>query len=349
MWPLTPAESALRFCLLTPQSLHLSWEGWACVWSCGSLCWSRGWGVTCSYLGQLRTRSVSMFHEQEQQLGGPTMKGWKFKILSADFFTTVLGNLFSVFDFKLFSSCAFCVSTDVKGPPAHHFSCGQSPYTKVAAWERRLCVLTDSQLILLPKDDEVRARHAPPRPYHPPDTTVHTITPFSLSLHTGCRRASGPPRWDLKGPEPPQNRQRPLRGPVPRVPDRGRQGAGWESAYVTGSSGHARACAWACVSTKPSVCRDYVSNKRADVIRPQTAAASAVSDFVFLNATQNQCWGGAHLLWMSCVHCPHVEVILSDSSMSAGSISEAPPKQEVQFSSSWKMAFCPSFFFFFCW
>ncbi|XP_078790807.1 ras GTPase-activating protein nGAP isoform X8 [Oryzias latipes] len=43
---------------------------------------------------------------------------------------------------------------DVKGPPAHHFSCGQSPYTKVAAWERRLCVLTDSQLILLPKDDE---------------------------------------------------------------------------------------------------------------------------------------------------------------------------------------------------
>uniref|UniRef100_A0A8C7Y021 Uncharacterized protein n=1 Tax=Oryzias sinensis TaxID=183150 RepID=A0A8C7Y021_9TELE len=52
------------------------------------------------------------------------------------------------------TQCVFCVSADVKGPPAHHFSCGQSPYTKVAAWERRLCVLTDSQLILLPKDDE---------------------------------------------------------------------------------------------------------------------------------------------------------------------------------------------------
>ncbi|XP_027875490.1 ras GTPase-activating protein nGAP isoform X8 [Xiphophorus couchianus] len=43
---------------------------------------------------------------------------------------------------------------DVKGPPAHRFSCGQSPYSDGAAWERRFCILTDSQLILLNKDEE---------------------------------------------------------------------------------------------------------------------------------------------------------------------------------------------------
>nr|XP_020513879.1 uncharacterized protein LOC110002593 isoform X1 [Labrus bergylta] len=44
--------------------------------------------------------------------------------------------------------------SDVKGPPAHQFSCGQSPYTDSGAWERKFCILTDSQLILLNKDDE---------------------------------------------------------------------------------------------------------------------------------------------------------------------------------------------------
>ncbi|XP_075996092.1 ras GTPase-activating protein nGAP isoform X2 [Genypterus blacodes] len=43
---------------------------------------------------------------------------------------------------------------DVKGPPSHRFSCGQSPYTDSSAWERKFCILTDSQLILLNKDDE---------------------------------------------------------------------------------------------------------------------------------------------------------------------------------------------------
>lgn len=43
---------------------------------------------------------------------------------------------------------------DIKGPPAHRFSCGQSPYTDSGAWERKLCILTDSQLILLNKDEE---------------------------------------------------------------------------------------------------------------------------------------------------------------------------------------------------
>ncbi|XP_056247401.1 ras GTPase-activating protein nGAP isoform X3 [Seriola aureovittata] len=44
--------------------------------------------------------------------------------------------------------------SDVKGPPAHRFSCGQSPYTDSGAWERKYCILTDTQLILLHKDDE---------------------------------------------------------------------------------------------------------------------------------------------------------------------------------------------------
>ncbi|KAM3865699.1 ras GTPase-activating protein nGAP [Diretmus argenteus] len=42
---------------------------------------------------------------------------------------------------------------DVKGPPSHRFSCGQSPYTD-SVWERKFCLLTDNQLILLNKDDE---------------------------------------------------------------------------------------------------------------------------------------------------------------------------------------------------
>ncbi|XP_072219448.1 ras GTPase-activating protein nGAP isoform X4 [Leuresthes tenuis] len=46
---------------------------------------------------------------------------------------------------------------DVKGPPAHRFSCGQSPYADSAAWDRKFCILTDSQLILLNKDDEAAA------------------------------------------------------------------------------------------------------------------------------------------------------------------------------------------------
>ncbi|XP_029929695.1 ras GTPase-activating protein nGAP isoform X3 [Myripristis murdjan] len=43
---------------------------------------------------------------------------------------------------------------DVKGPPSHRFSCGQSPQTDSSMWDRRFCILTDSQLILLNRDDE---------------------------------------------------------------------------------------------------------------------------------------------------------------------------------------------------
>uniref|UniRef100_A0A674PNK7 RAS protein activator like 2 n=1 Tax=Takifugu rubripes TaxID=31033 RepID=A0A674PNK7_TAKRU len=47
-----------------------------------------------------------------------------------------------------------CVS-DVHGPPAYHFSCGQRSYSNSGSWERKFCILTDSQLILVSKDEEV--------------------------------------------------------------------------------------------------------------------------------------------------------------------------------------------------
>lgn len=45
---------------------------------------------------------------------------------------------------------------DVKGPPTHRLSCGQSPYTETTTWERKYCILTDSQLVLLNREKEVR-------------------------------------------------------------------------------------------------------------------------------------------------------------------------------------------------
>ncbi|KAI2667701.1 Ras/Rap GTPase-activating protein SynGAP [Labeo rohita] len=57
--------------------------------------------------------------------------------------------------------------TDVKGPPSHRFSCGQSPFTEPCVWERKYCILTDSQLILLNKEEEVRA-----------------LLPYALSPHS---------------------------------------------------------------------------------------------------------------------------------------------------------------------
>ncbi|XP_055963299.1 LOW QUALITY PROTEIN: ras GTPase-activating protein nGAP [Sorex fumeus] len=44
---------------------------------------------------------------------------------------------------------------DVKGPPTHRLSCGQSPYTDSTTWERKYCILTDSQLVLLNREKEM--------------------------------------------------------------------------------------------------------------------------------------------------------------------------------------------------
>lgn len=48
-----------------------------------------------------------------------------------------------------------CVLADVKGPSTHRLSCGQSPYVDHSMWDRKYCILTDSQLILLNKEEEV--------------------------------------------------------------------------------------------------------------------------------------------------------------------------------------------------
>uniref|UniRef100_A0A803WA94 Uncharacterized protein n=1 Tax=Ficedula albicollis TaxID=59894 RepID=A0A803WA94_FICAL len=53
----------------------------------------------------------------------------------------------------------FVLSADVKGPPTHRLSCGQSPYTEMTTWERKYCILTDSQLVLLNREKEVRQAH----------------------------------------------------------------------------------------------------------------------------------------------------------------------------------------------
>ncbi|NXY15611.1 NGAP protein, partial [Atrichornis clamosus] len=54
----------------------------------------------------------------------------------------------------------FCVP-DVKGPPTHRLSCGQSPYTEMTTWERKYCILTDSQLMLFNREKEVLADGTP--------------------------------------------------------------------------------------------------------------------------------------------------------------------------------------------
>ncbi|CAL1580637.1 unnamed protein product [Knipowitschia caucasica] len=43
---------------------------------------------------------------------------------------------------------------DVRGAPTHRFSCGQSTE---CVWQRRFCILTDCQLLLLPRDQEAPA------------------------------------------------------------------------------------------------------------------------------------------------------------------------------------------------
>ncbi|KAM4720874.1 ras GTPase-activating protein nGAP isoform 5-T5 [Rhinophrynus dorsalis] len=49
---------------------------------------------------------------------------------------------------------------DVKGPPTHRLSCGQSPYTESTTWERKYCILTESQLVLLNREDEMSSESA---------------------------------------------------------------------------------------------------------------------------------------------------------------------------------------------
>uniref|UniRef100_UPI00398F19A3 ras GTPase-activating protein nGAP isoform X1 n=1 Tax=Pristiophorus japonicus TaxID=55135 RepID=UPI00398F19A3 len=64
------------------------------------------------------------------------------------FFTTVSNRLSRLLSYKEEPD------EDVKGPPTHRLSCGQSPYTETA-WDQKYCMLTDSQMILLNREEEV--------------------------------------------------------------------------------------------------------------------------------------------------------------------------------------------------
>ncbi|XP_042319744.1 ras GTPase-activating protein nGAP isoform X3 [Sceloporus undulatus] len=44
---------------------------------------------------------------------------------------------------------------DVKGPPTHRLSCGQSPDSEAIVWETKYSILTDSQLVLLNREKEM--------------------------------------------------------------------------------------------------------------------------------------------------------------------------------------------------
>ncbi|XP_059503726.1 ras GTPase-activating protein nGAP isoform X3 [Stegostoma tigrinum] len=69
------------------------------------------------------------------------------------FFTTVSSRLSKLLRHKE-EPDVDSVQEDVKGPPTHRLSCGQSPYTETA-WDQKYCMLTDNQMILLNKEEEV--------------------------------------------------------------------------------------------------------------------------------------------------------------------------------------------------
>ncbi|XP_057713604.1 ras GTPase-activating protein nGAP isoform X2 [Corythoichthys intestinalis] len=52
---------------------------------------------------------------------------------------------------------------EVKGPAAHHLSCGQSPYLDAGMWEKKFCVLTDSQLLLFSNHQQNPPENSPDR------------------------------------------------------------------------------------------------------------------------------------------------------------------------------------------
>ncbi|XP_067893968.1 ras GTPase-activating protein nGAP isoform X3 [Heterodontus francisci] len=69
------------------------------------------------------------------------------------FFTTVSNRLSRLLNHKE-EPDVDSVQEDVKGPPTHRLSCGQSPYTETS-WDQKYCMLTDSQMILLNREEEM--------------------------------------------------------------------------------------------------------------------------------------------------------------------------------------------------
>ncbi|XP_040262592.1 ras GTPase-activating protein nGAP isoform X3 [Bufo bufo] len=95
---------------------------------------------------------------------------------------------------------------DVKGPPTHRLSCGQSPYTESTTWERKYCILTESQLVLLNREDEMSAE------------TVQDSTPESTKSRSLRRTVSVPSEGQF--PEYPPESASKLEVPAERSPRR---------------------------------------------------------------------------------------------------------------------------------
>ncbi|XP_066453567.1 ras GTPase-activating protein nGAP isoform X2 [Eleutherodactylus coqui] len=95
---------------------------------------------------------------------------------------------------------------DVKGPPTHRLSCGQSPYTESTTWERKYCILTESQLVLLNREDEMSAEN------------IQDSTPESSKSRSLRRTVSVPSEGQF--PEYPPEGASKLEVPAERSPRR---------------------------------------------------------------------------------------------------------------------------------
>ncbi|XP_030311201.1 ras GTPase-activating protein nGAP isoform X4 [Calypte anna] len=84
--------------------------------------------------------------------------------------------------------------TDVKGPPTHRLSCGQSPYAETTTWERKYCILTDSQLVLLNREKEVPVDGVP----EPQDATKGRCLRRTVSVPSEGQFPEYPPEGASK-------------------------------------------------------------------------------------------------------------------------------------------------------
>ncbi|XP_030311198.1 ras GTPase-activating protein nGAP isoform X1 [Calypte anna] len=83
---------------------------------------------------------------------------------------------------------------DVKGPPTHRLSCGQSPYAETTTWERKYCILTDSQLVLLNREKEVPVDGVP----EPQDATKGRCLRRTVSVPSEGQFPEYPPEGASK-------------------------------------------------------------------------------------------------------------------------------------------------------
>ncbi|MEE6495963.1 hypothetical protein FKM82_002187 [Ascaphus truei] len=89
------------------------------------------------------------------KMGPSSRRPKKRGFFNRGFFSTFSSGLTRMFSSSRDISNSANMDPDVKGPPTHRLSCGQSPYTESTTWERKYCILTESQLVLLNREDEM--------------------------------------------------------------------------------------------------------------------------------------------------------------------------------------------------